>query len=176
MTVKAIGLIAAMPEEIKPLLRRVEPVAKRKIGSFPAYHFQRGGQEIFLIESGIGEGKAKEATRALIEAAAPCIILNFGFGGAVLPGPVVGDIVAAEGVLVFKNGQFIEQAGLTSGLPPVVAAAIERERQNAKFAFHCGTFITTGEVLQIDPGSTFAGNGNEPGTGNGNRCGGAGRS
>jgi len=147
VTVKAIGLIAAMPEEIKPLLRRVGKVTKRRFGSFRGYHFKRGGKEIFIIESGIGAAKAKEATRILIEAATPGVILNFGFGGAALPGPTVGDIVAAERVFAFENGQFREQAGLVSGLTANVAVTLEQQRRRGCFCFHCGTFITTGEVV-----------------------------
>src|SRR6516162_9522076 len=101
MPEKTIGLIAAMPEEILPFIRRIGPVKREKLAGFTIYQFHAGNKNVCLIESGIGITRAAQATRVVIDTAAPDVLLNFGFGGAILPGPTVGDVVVAEQVLLF---------------------------------------------------------------------------
>ena len=135
MPEKVIGLIAAMPEEVRPLIRSVEPVTREKLAGFNVYRFRASSKEIVLIGSGIGAARAAQATRLLIDAAAPGVLLNFGFGGAVLPGPSVGDIVVADRLLFFKERFFASQAGLAPALaddPQVVgrcATSLPLERR-----------------------------------------------
>jgi adenosylhomocysteine nucleosidase len=144
---ETIGLIAAMPEEIRPLLRRVGPVKRERRGGFTIYRFTGAGKEVILIESGIGAERAARATRALIDAAAPGIILNVGFGGAVLPGPSVGDIVVADRLLFFRERLFSEQRGLAPALSQGLTTALERICTGKGFRSHRGTFVTTGEII-----------------------------
>jgi adenosylhomocysteine nucleosidase len=141
-----IGLIAAMPEEIRPLLKRLGPVRREKVGGFILHRFTCGRKKIALIESGIGVERAAKATQALIAAAAPEIILNVGFGGAVLPGPAVGDIVVADRLLFFKVRLFTEQRGMTPALTEQLAEAL-RAGLEGRCRVHRGTFVTTGEIV-----------------------------
>ena len=147
MPENVIGLIAAMPGEIQPLIRRVGPVKREKLAGFNMYRFNVGGTDACLIESGIGAARAAQAGLALIEAAAPGILLNFGFAGAVLPGPAVGDIVVADRLLLFKGRLFVNQAGLATTLADELAATLEEERQGNGCRIHRGTFVTTGEIV-----------------------------
>jgi adenosylhomocysteine nucleosidase len=147
MQEKVIGLIAAMPEEIRPLIRSVGPVTREKHAGFNLYRFRASGKDISLIESGIGATRAAQATRALIDAAAPGVLLNFGFGGAVLPGPSVGDIVVADRLLFFKERLFANQAGLAPALTDELAATLEGNCQGTGYRIHRGTFVTTGEIV-----------------------------
>lgn len=140
-----IGLVAAMPDEIRPLIRRVAPVTREKRAGFTIYRFVKGGKDVTLIESGIGTERAARATRTLMEAATPGLILNFGFGGAVRPGPAVGDIVVANRLLLFKERLFSEQQGVTPALLPDLIRALERLQDGINI--HQGTFITTGEII-----------------------------
>jgi len=147
MPEKVIGLIAAMPEEVRPLISGVGPVKREKLAGFNVYRFHASGKEIALIESGIGATRAARATRALIDTAAPEVLLNFGFGGAVLPGPSIGDIVVADRLLFFKERLFANQAGLAPALTDELAATLDGKCPGTGYRIHRGTFITTGEIV-----------------------------
>lgn len=142
-----IGLIAAMPEEIRSLIGRVGPVSRERLAGFRLYRFTSGATDICLIESGIGTARAAQAARALIDAAAPGFVLNIGFAGAVLAGPAVGDIVLAERLLFFKERQFSEQPGLTPALTAELAATVVQHCTGNELRVHRGTFVTTGEII-----------------------------
>jgi adenosylhomocysteine nucleosidase len=147
MTIKTIGLIAAMPEEIAPLISRVGPVTQEKLTGFRLYRFTCGDKNVVLIESGIGAQRAEQATRALLGATAPDVILNFGFGGAVLPGPNVGDIVMADRLLLYQERLFTDQAGLSPELSEELASLLELHCRGKSYPFHRGTFVTSGEIV-----------------------------
>jgi adenosylhomocysteine nucleosidase len=144
---KTIGLVAAMPEEIRPLLRRAGKLRREHVSGFDLYRFAVGDRETALIQSGIGAEKAARATGILIDAVAPGMILNFGFAGAVLPGPRVGDVVMADRLLFFKERHFTEEPGLHRELSGRLALLLETACRGKDFSFHRGTFVTTGEIV-----------------------------
>jgi adenosylhomocysteine nucleosidase len=146
MDKSCIGMIAAMPEEIKPLLRRVGTHTREKLGKFNIYRFTFGTHDACLIESGMGTDKAAAATRALITAAEPALVINFGFAGAVTAGPVVGDIVVAERILRSRERLFSEQAGLATGKADELSGLLERELQGKGFHIRQGTFVTAARI------------------------------
>lgn len=123
-----------MPEETGPLLKRVGPVTKRKSGRFTLYSFRAGKTEVVLIRSGMGDKNAAEATETLIASATPDLIISFGFGGAVLAGCEVGDIIAGTSSLRFNDRAF------SSPLPLSPLPALGHE-------WRAGTIITTGEIV-----------------------------
>lgn len=119
MKMSNIGLIAAMPEEIAPLLRRVGRYSREKAGRHKIYRFQAGPLSACLIESGMGPRNATEGASQLIEACTPQVILNFGFAGALSPELKSGDIVSADRLLFSHDGLFSEQQWLTLLQEPV---------------------------------------------------------
>lgn len=147
MADRTIGLVAAMPEEIRPFLRRTGNWRREKIEGFNLYRFTTVAGKAALIESGIGAERAAKATGALIDAASPACILNFGFAGAVLPGPRVGDIVVAEHLLLFRDRLFTEQQGALSGLSAVLVPRLEMLSAGWGFRIWSSTFITSGEIV-----------------------------
>ncbi|MCM2357426.1 MAG: 5'-methylthioadenosine/S-adenosylhomocysteine nucleosidase [Geobacteraceae bacterium] len=144
---KKIGLIAAMPEEVKPLIRQVGTVRREELAGFPFYRFTFAGKDACLIESGIGAARAARAALALVDAMAPDLVINFGFAGAVLAGPAVGDIVVADRLRFFRERLFREQPGLSPELTAKLAAMLEQRCQGRSFSIHRGTFITAGEIV-----------------------------
>lgn len=137
----AIALIAALPEEIKPFLARVGIVRKERIAHFPLYSFRVDDRDLILLQSGMGPINAEAATRALLEATSPDLIINFGLGGAVAPGPQVADLVVATRLLVSDGVGFSEQNG------PDLSFADEFMVKAGNSRCHPGTFITTGETM-----------------------------
>lgn len=136
-----VALIAALPEEIKPLLARVGFTRREQVAGFPLHRCRLGDHELILLRSGMGPKNAAEATHALLNSTRPKLIINFGLGGGVAPGPRVADLVLATRLLVSSGGEFHEQAGLTLSLVDgFLAATASRNCRR-------GTFITAGETM-----------------------------
>jgi adenosylhomocysteine nucleosidase len=138
----SIGVVAAMPQEIAPLLRRVARYSKDRTAGFQVYRFEMAGVPVALIESGMGPKHAAAATAALIADAAPSCLLNFGFAGGVRPGTGVGDLVLAERVLYLKDGRLDEVPQPDPQLSRLVAGALAA----APLTLQRGTFVTA-EVI-----------------------------
>lgn len=141
-----IGLIAAMPEEIKPLLARIETYSRETAGSFTMYRFRAGSRDACLVESGLGPEKAARATATLIATAAPDLVINFGLGGAATPGLRVGDVIIAQRILFARERLFSEQQGLS---PQLAATALDLLQRNpaTPFLICRGTCVTSGAIL-----------------------------
>jgi adenosylhomocysteine nucleosidase len=142
-----IGLIAAMPEEIKPLLARVGPYRKESIASFNLFRFTVAGQRVCLIESGMGTAKGAAAAQALIDAVNPTVIVNFGFAGAVTPGPAVGDLVTAERLFFQRDLSLTEEYGLDRDLTELTATTLAKECGGKPFQVYRGACITAGRIV-----------------------------
>ena len=138
-----LGVVAAMPQEIKPLLRRVGEYRKTREGGFNLYRFEFKGASVALIESGMGPAQAARATRTLISLAAPSLILNFGFAGGVLSDLDVGDLVLAERVLRLERGVLTEVSG--PGSAP--GAALRESCSFPSLHFKSGVFITAATIM-----------------------------
>ena len=147
MKESTIALIAAMPEETRPLLRRVRAYDRDELAGFPLYRFVIADRQCCLIESGMGPTRAARAATALLGATHPVLLINFGFGGAVRPGPEIGDVVVAQ-QLYSCHGQLVtEEAGLA--LPPgdILASGLEQGRSREEYAVLRGTFVTVAGIL-----------------------------
>src|SRR5689334_21920597 len=93
-----IGMVAAMPDEIRPLLQRIGTCSKGRLEGRNRFDFEIGKNTVTLVESGMGPERAGAATRALIEAVSPRLIVNFGFTGAVTSDITEGELVLAREV------------------------------------------------------------------------------
>jgi adenosylhomocysteine nucleosidase len=143
MTKPCLGMVAAMPQEIAPLLKRMRGYRKEKLGGAKLYRFDVQGCEVVLVESGMGPRRAAAATEALISAASPKAILNFGFAGGVLPGLKVTDLVLAERVLMLKEGKTTEAPQTDDSLSAALLEALKR----AGLPVRSGTFITAATIM-----------------------------
>ncbi len=140
-----IGLIAAMPEEIKPLLKLIGPYQKERTGSFNLYRFSVGTVEACLIESGLGPAKAEFAVQMLLTVANPSVIINFGFAGAITSGPAVGDLIMANRIFR-QNSVLSEQFGLDNDLADRLAMVLSKECGAEPFQVHRGACISSGVI------------------------------
>lgn len=129
-----IGIVCALPIELKPFLDRCEKVRTYKGGSFRF----RGGRydqvRIAVVESGLGFARARRATTALIDAHSPKWLLSCGFSGALLPEMKIGHIVIANSI-IDTHGQ---QLKLDVNMPA------DPER-----GLHVGRFITTDQMVRL---------------------------
>lgn len=100
-----IAIITAMPEEARAVLRGAKQVEKSLHGDRKEFRCRIGGHDIRLFEAGMGMLNAGWAASALA-AETPDLMVSAGFGGGVLPGLKVGDVVMADRVLHWTGAGF----------------------------------------------------------------------
>lgn len=87
------GIICAMPEEIKELKAQLTNERVKKIGGKEYYFGQISGQDVVLVESGIGKVEAGITTEHLITDCGADVVINSGSAGGIGEGLHVGDVV-----------------------------------------------------------------------------------
>jgi adenosylhomocysteine nucleosidase len=102
---ETIGLIAAMPQESKALLRYIKEWKRIALGPFRAFHFRLMDRDCLLITSGMGLERAMAGTRALLAVTSPNLLVSFGIAGAVNTDLSIGDVVAARNTCRVERGQ-----------------------------------------------------------------------
>jgi len=140
----SIGIIMAMPEEIRPILRRLGRHRKEQAGRFPVYLFQRDMRQLTIIESGMGAKRATAATEELIAYAKPRILISAGLGGAVREGLAVGDVVIAGQSLTLGAGATCDAVTLEN--EPLLRA-LEESPFDQPFHITGGTTVTTRSIM-----------------------------
>lgn len=147
MTISNIGLVAAMPQEIRPFLRNAGRFRKERLNGFSLYTFSVNGTTCRLIESGIGTRRAEAAFETLIAVEIPDVVVSFGFCGAVLPSMAVGDVAMA--------GSCVPYEGNTADMTKEIAIRPPREilenqgeiGRNHGFSVKLCEFITSARLL-----------------------------
>jgi adenosylhomocysteine nucleosidase len=142
-----IGLVIAMPEEVRPIVRRIGRFRKERLGGFPLYRCQLDGREICLIRSGMGSSKAAAAALSLIAALRPDQIISAGFGGAVRKGLETGDIVVAGQVVSLTDGKFSDAAAIENG--PVLTS-LRACLEGRGLRIEDGCIVTTSSIVRKD--------------------------
>ena len=91
-----IGIIAAMPEELKLLVEHLEMAEKhQRLGH--VYHTGRiGHHEVVLVESGSGKVMSAMSVAVLANDFEVMAVINTGSAGAVASGLEIGDVVVAD--------------------------------------------------------------------------------
>ncbi len=148
MEERTIGLVAAMPEEIKPLLRLVRPYRKSSSEGFALYTFDCSGTPCRLIVSGMGGNRAKRAVEALCRSMRPALIISFGFGGAVKPGMEVGDLAVASSSRLYRDGCANADNILALPIPVGIRNTLENVCAGHGRAVHIGNFLTSDKILR----------------------------
>lgn len=138
-----IGIITAMPEETRAIVRLLGQAQKFRMGGLAAHHAQLSGHELTVVEAGMGYANATAAARILIEELRPDLLMSAGFCGGISTELRVGDVVLATGLTtVSDNGQHVV---------PVVMPAVAREfvlRQTAEGQrMFAGLFATTTVIM-----------------------------
>jgi adenosylhomocysteine/aminodeoxyfutalosine nucleosidase len=91
-----IAIMGAMPEEIEPLLARVENIKKTQYASNLYYEATYKGQEIVIAYSKIGKVFASLTATILIEKFGCDTLLFSGVAGAINPSLQIGDLIVAD--------------------------------------------------------------------------------
>lgn len=137
-------MIAAMKEEIEPLLRLAGPCRQEVNEGFRLYHFTAGTRPVCLIRSGMGPAHAATATRILLDAVQPELIVSFGFAGSLTPELKTGDLIVANRLLFLHDRLFSEQQGLAVDTARKFSEILAKQ---ATCSVHLGTLVTTVRII-----------------------------
>jgi adenosylhomocysteine nucleosidase len=138
-----ILLLAALPLEVRPFLRRVKAQARRDLG-LPAWEWQAGAAVAAL--SGMGEVAARRAGETLVARCRPELVVSLGFGGALAPGLTAGDLVLGESFRRYNPDTRGLQAIPTPTCPrplPLLCGALRQAGLSAV----TGSLVTTGRII-----------------------------
>lgn len=91
-----IGIIAAMPEELKLLVEHLEMAEKHQRLGHVYYTGRIGHHEVVLVESGIGKVMSAMSVAVLANDFEVTAVINTGSAGAVASGLEIGDVVVAD--------------------------------------------------------------------------------
>jgi len=91
-----IAIMGAMPEEIEPLLEKVENIKKNEYGKNIYYEATYRGKDIVIAYSKIGKVFASLTATILIEKFGCEKLLFSGVAGAINPNLKIGDLIIAD--------------------------------------------------------------------------------
>ena len=91
-----IGIIAAMPEELKLLVEHLEMAEKHQRLGHVYYTGRIKHHEVVLVESGIGKVMSAMSVAVLVNDFKITAVINTGSAGAVASGLEIGDVVVAD--------------------------------------------------------------------------------
>jgi adenosylhomocysteine nucleosidase len=150
---ETIGIVAAMPLERQALLRQIEASKRSRLVGLRCDQFQIFDWECWLVTSGMGIRRAGQATRALIEAYHPQVLVSVGVAGAVQADLNIGDVVASRNFCYLENGALNPLQPLAALSRPAWQAC-EQALQAHQAHLVAGTAVTTDglQLLQLKPG------------------------
>ena len=91
-----VAVVAAMREEIQPLLRRMRARAGISPNGLRTWHGEIGGRSIVLARTGDGSRNAERGARQLLDGLRPEVLIGVGIAGALSRDLTVGDLVVGE--------------------------------------------------------------------------------
>jgi len=148
---ETVGLIAAIPQESEALLRCIKEWKRTRLGPFRGVRFQLMDRNCLLITSGMGLPRAMDATRALLAATSPQLLVSFGIAGAVNDDLCIGDVVVSRNTCLLDMGlpgQFRSLASLSEEARKAASEIL----QSDGVRLVVGTAITTrGNQVVPDP-------------------------
>ncbi len=148
----SIGLIAAMSQEIRPVLAHVGKWRRIRRAGFPVYQFRVVDENCILILSGIGGTRASRAAAALLEQERIRMLVSFGIAGAAESDLQIGDVVIAASSCTWDGSRASTPRTLAVPSPGTRNAIAEALVPYAA-ALYGGTAITTRGSQYVPTGS-----------------------
>jgi futalosine hydrolase len=129
-----IGLLSAVPLEGNVILWHLKKIHKNVPYGLAIYKGQIQGKSVVFIIAGIGKTNASRGTTILIERFSPCIIVNFGVGGAYpSSGLNRGDIAIAEKEIYGDEGVYLKDGFHAAGAIGIPLVVKQRKRYFNEF-------------------------------------------
>lgn len=140
-----IALMAALPMEVRPFLRRHKARRLPDLG-LPAWEFAVGQGRGVLVLSGMGGEAARRAGTRLLARCRPEILVSLGFGGALTPELAPGALVLGESFWHFNpDSGVLEQ--VPAPPPPRPLPALLRGLKEAGLPACPGSLVTTPGII-----------------------------
>ena len=98
MKSQKIAIMGAMPEEIEPIISKLEDLKETKYAANTYYEGSYKGQEVVVAYSKIGKVFATLTATSLIEKFGCDLLLFSGVAGAISPDLKIGDLIIADGL------------------------------------------------------------------------------
>lgn len=95
---RKIAIMGAMPEEIEPIISKLENLKKTQYAANTYYEGSYNGQELVVAYSKIGKVFATLTATSLIEKFGCDTLLFSGVAGAISPDLEIGDLIIADGL------------------------------------------------------------------------------
>jgi adenosylhomocysteine nucleosidase len=153
LIMETTGIIAAMQQESAAVLRLVSKWERSTLGPYRCQRFQLFERDCWLLTSGMGVKRARQAAHTLTRMISPQLLISVGVAGAVNDDLEIGDVVNARSNFLAEKGvlgSFQPLALLSEAARQTVAQALQPRRAR----FHSGTVITTrgSQFVQRQPG------------------------
>ena len=139
-----IGIITAMPEETRSVVRAVGTAKKTLIGRLAVQHGYLAGHEIVIVEAGMGFSNAAATAEKLVHEARPDLIISAGFCGGVSAELQVGDIVVATGLTIVSENV---REDVPVEIPAVSRNFVASQTAEGRRVFG-GLFASTPAIMQ----------------------------
>ena len=141
-----------MPEEIKELKAQLTNESTKQIGGKDYYFGQISGQDVVLVESGIGKVEAGITTEHLITDCGADVVINSGSAGGIGDGLHVGDVVISTATAYHDVDAtaFDYQYGQLPGKEPSFAASKKWGDALAKAGEQTGLTVKQGLIVSGD--------------------------
>lgn len=141
-----ILLVAALPQEVRPFLRRCHAGRRRGL-PWPAWEFALGAVRGLLALSGLGQAAAREAAVRLTAQFHPDLLVSLGFGGALSPELHHGDLVLGEFFARYDPVTQVLDPMTPAPPPPRPLPELLRSLTAAGLAAFAGSLITTPWII-----------------------------
>lgn len=154
-----IGVVCAMEEEIRELLAVLEDRKEDVIAGQPYYSGTIEGQQVALVQCGIGKVQAGMNTAVLLEKYKPDVVINTGSAGGIGDGLKVGDVVISSGVAYhdvnstafgYKPGQLPDQPQIFTADANYVQK-IQDAAAATNLTTHVGLIVTGDQFISSTP-------------------------
>ena len=93
-----IAIFGAVKEEVSGIKQAMNISDRVRLGKTSAWPGKWGQQNIVLVQSGVGQQRAADATHQVIDRFQPQALISMGYAGAVQPELNVGDLVIADSI------------------------------------------------------------------------------
>ena len=145
---KRIGIICALEEELKELLKFVTFKKEKDYYDIKVLECSLEKQELFLVQCGVGKVNAARTTQILIDHYNPDIIMNMGVAGSVSKEVGVCDVVIGDKLV--QHDFDVTPFGYEKGCVPHVGVYIESDKELVKIAQKVNQEAHTGVIASGD--------------------------
>lgn len=143
MAATDIGLVFALPYEIRPVVDRCRGVRKTIGHGFVLYEGVLGERRLAMVQAGVGAKRATAATEALVNGHQPRWVVAAGFAGSLSEEVHTGDLIMATevgdeaGAVLAMDLRLDSGAGVSSG-----------EGAGRSVRVHTGRLLTLDRIIR----------------------------